>query len=57
MKSKRNTLLRNTLTSIGLAAAIFVVIGVVFDVRRQAATFKWFITLFPRWLPAYLSLD
>lgn len=33
MKSKRNTLLRNTLTSIGLAAAIFVVIGVVFDVH------------------------
>ncbi|NLW72554.1 MAG: DUF3021 domain-containing protein [Chloroflexi bacterium] len=32
MKSKRNTLLSRTLTSIGLAAAIFVIIGVVSDV-------------------------
>ncbi len=31
MKTKRNVLLVNTLISIGLAAAIFVIIGVVFD--------------------------
>lgn len=33
MKSKRNILITNTLTSIGLAATIMVLAGVVFDIK------------------------
>lgn len=33
MKSKRNILISNTIMSIGFAAAVFIVIGMIFDIR------------------------
>ncbi len=37
MKTKGNTILKSTLGSIGLAAAIFVIIGVAFDIANHGA--------------------